>query len=338
MENWTLASPLWLALGLAIPAVLWLRGRRGQNVFAIPHVARWSGREPLRRSRVPVAAGCVGLLLLAVAMARPQKFEERKEVRQEGYDIVLAIDLSGSMLAEDTQVEGRRINRLQALKPIIEAFMNRRETDRIGVVTFGGQAYTLAPLSFDHRWLRGQIERLQVGLVEDGTAVGDALSLAVSRLGQPGRMEDGRRKGGFVILLTDGANNAGTMDPLQAAQIAESRGIPVYTIGAGREGRVPMPVFDEEGRKLGYRDVVSDLDEATLARIASQTGGRYFRAVDADTVNRAFAAIDAERVIEFDGKASLRTHEYFAFAGVPGLAFFLLAFMASRFRSPGGSS
>lgn len=330
MDGWTLASPLWLGLVLAIPVLSWLRGRRGQTVFAIPHSARWSGREPLRRSRFPVVMACAGLVLLAVAMARPQKLEERKQVRQEGYDIVLAIDLSGSMLAEDYEADGRRINRLQALKPIIEAFMNRREDDRIGVVTFGGQAYTLSPLSFDHRWLRGQIERLHVGLVEDGTAVGDALSLAVSRLGQPGRMQDGHRKGGFVILLTDGANNAGTIDPLQAAKIAEARGIPVYTIGAGRDGRVPMPIFDEAGRKLGYRDVVSDLDEVTLRQIARRTGGRYFRAANAETVNQAFAAIDDERKIEFDGKASSLTHEYYAVAAAPGLVLFFVAFSVAR--------
>lgn len=334
-DSWMFASPLWL-LGLAaIPAVAWLRSRRGTTVFVVPHVAKWWGRDPMPRSRVPALLMAVGLGLLVIGMARPQKIEERKQVRVEGYDIVLAIDLSGSMLAEDYQAEGRRLNRLQAVKPIIEAFMNRRENDRIGVVTFGGQAYTLAPLSFDHRWLRSQIERLKVGLVEDGTAIGDALSLAVSRLGQPGRTIDGDRKGGFLILLTDGANNAGTIDPRRAADLAAARGIPVYTIGAGRNGVVSMPVFDDAGRKLGYRQVVSELDEATLSEIARRTGGRYFRASDSRTIDAAFAAIDREQKIEFDGKTSLRTHELFATVAWPGLVLCLGGFALTRWRQRG---
>lgn len=335
MDQWIFASPLWLLLALVLPVVAWLRSRRGHRVFVVPHVSHWWGRDPLPRSRIPAVLALAGLLLLVVAMARPQKIEERRQVREEGYDIVLAIDLSGSMLAEDYQAEGSRLSRLQAMKPVIEAFMNRREHDRIGVVTFGGQAYTLAPLSFDHRWLRTQIERLQVGLVEDGTAVGDALSLAVSRLGQPGRTVEGERKGGFVILLTDGANNAGTIDPRKAADLAAARGIPVYTIGAGRDGVVKMPVFDDAGRKRGYRDVISDLDEGTLREIAARTGGRYFRARDSKTVNAAFAAIDRERKIEFDAKSSLRTDELYAAAAWPGLVLVLGAFALARWRQGG---
>ena len=330
MSEWTLESPEWLWLMLILPALAWLRGRRGQRVWLVPHVRQWWGRSPLQRSRAPAVIAAVGVALLVAAMARPQKIEERRQVRQKGYDIVLAIDLSGSMLAEDYEEGGRRINRLQAVKPIIEAFMNRRQSDRIGVVAFGGRAYTLAPLSFDHAWLRDQVGRLEVGLVEDGTAVGDALGLAISRLGQSARMKDGLREGGFVILLTDGANNSGLLDPLEAADLAAAKQIPVYTIGAGRDGRVPMPGFDDAGRKLGYRDVISDLDEPTLRAIARRTGGRYFRATDSGTVNAAFAAIDRERKIEFDAKANLRTHEVYEYAAWPGLALVLFAFALAR--------
>ena len=325
-----LESPSWLVLLALIPLVAWLRSRRSHTVVVVPHVARWVVGNPRRRSRAPLWLAGVGLALLVVAMARPQLVEERVQVQREGYDIVLAIDLSGSMLAEDYERGGERINRLQAVKPILEAFMRDREGDRIGVVVFGGQAYTLAPLSFDHRWLQQQIERLQVGLVEDGTAVGDALSLSVSRLLQGDRIEDGLRQGGFVILLTDGANNAGRIDPLAAAELAAARGIPVYTIGAGRGGRVPMPVFDEAGRKRGYRNVVSDLDEATLQRIAAHTGGRYFRATDSATVAEAFSAIDRAQKIEFDSQAELRTDELYAFAAGPGLLLVLAAFARAR--------
>jgi Ca-activated chloride channel homolog len=332
--GWTLADPLWLLLLLALPAIAWLRAQRGQPVFVVPFAARWAAPDVVPRSRLPLLLVNAGLVLLAVAMARPQQIDEKRQVRQKGYDIVLAVDLSGSMLAEDYESGGQRLNRLQAIKPIIEAFMQRRPNDRIGVVTFGGRAYTLAPLTSDHDWLGRQIERLQVGLIEDGTAVGDALSLAVSRLGQKDKIEDGQRLGGFAILLTDGANNAGSIDPLQAAELAKSKGIPVYTIGAGQQGAVPMPVFDQAGQKVGYQRVLSDLDEEMLSQIAETTGGRYFRAADSDTVDAAFAAIDGERQIEFDAKSTLDVQEFFQYAAWPGLILLLAGFYLAQPRRP----
>jgi Ca-activated chloride channel family protein len=328
--GWTLADPSWLLLLLALPAIAWLRRRRGRSVLVIPFVSRWSGRDAVPRSRRPEILVVAGLVLLAVALARPQRVDERKQVRQQGYDIVLAIDLSGSMLAEDYERGGERINRLQAIKPIIDAFIARRPSDRIGIVTFGGRAYTLAPLTSDHDWLHRQVRRLKVGLIEDGTAIGDGLSLALSRLDQSGRVENGRRLGGFAILLTDGANNAGSVDPLQAAEVAKSKGVPVYTIGAGQNGLVPMPVFDEAGRKLGYQDMVSDVDVPTLRAIAGETGGRFFRATDSDTVDEAFAAIDRERKIEFDTKANLNVQEFYAWAAWPALALLMAGFLLAR--------
>jgi Ca-activated chloride channel family protein len=329
-NEWTLASPAWLLLLLLLPLIASLRARRGQPVFVIPFVSRWAGREVGPHSRLPHVLLTLGIILLTVALARPQHIDEKRQAKQKGYDIMLAIDLSGSMLAEDYERGGDRINRLQAIKPIIEAFMARRPSDRIGVVAFAGRAYTLAPLTSDHEWLRRQLSRLKVGLIEDGTAVGDALSLAVARLEQPDRQQDGRRLGGFVILLTDGASNAGSVDPQAAAELAKAKGIPVYTIGAGQDGAVPMPVFDEDGRKLGYQRVLSDLDEASLQQIAETTGGRYFRAADADTADAAFAAIDKERKIDFEAKATIRAHELFAAAAWPGLALFAMGFWLAR--------
>jgi len=327
---WTLANPPWLLLLLALPAIVWLRARRGQPVFVIPYVTRWSGRDAIPRSRLPEVFVTVALVLLTIALARPQRIEAKKLVHQKGYDIMLAIDLSGSMLAEDYESGGKRINRLQAIKPIIEAFMARRPTDRIGVVTFGGRAYTLAPLTADHDWLRQQVGRLKVGLIEDGTAIGDALALSVSRLNQPDREEHGIRKGGFIVLLTDGASNAGSIAPLQAAELAQAKGIPVYTIGAGQDGAVPMPVFDEDGNKLGYQTMLSDLDEHALEQIADSTGGHYFRAMDSHTIDAAFAAIDREHKIEFDAKSNIRAQEFFQYAAWPGLALFIYGMWLAR--------
>jgi len=334
-----LRDPAWLALLFGLPLLAWLRARRGGVVWVVPFASHWSGGPGAARSRLPVLLLFAGIALLCLALARPQSVSERRFAQSEGYDLVLAIDLSGSMYAEDYERGGKRLNRLEAIVPILDAFTARRAGDRIGVVVFGGRAYTLAPLSFDHAWLRRQIERLRIGLFEDGTAIGDALALAVSRLAIGEHATGDTRKGGFVVLLTDGASNAGSVAPLEAARLAKARGIPVYAIGAGRPGLVPMPVFDERGAKLGYRQIQSDLDEPTLQRIADETGGRYFRAADSDTVDAAFAAIDAEKKIEFDARSQLRSEELFAWAAGPGLVCGVLAFaLAGSGRGAGGSA
>jgi len=321
--GWTLADPLWLLTFLLIPLGLWWRSRRSRPVLVIPRVARWAGAPAVSLGRLPSILSGIGLGLLIVALARPQQLEEKKQVRQKGYDIMLAIDLSPSMLAEDYEGPNGRINRVQAIQPIIEAFISRRPTDRIGVVIYGGRAYTLSPLTFDHEWLARQIRRLKVGLVEDATAVGDGLGLAVSRLEQAEKEKDGQRKGAFIILMTDGSNNSGVLAPMQAAELARAKGIPVYTIGAGQPGVVPMPVIDNAGRKLGYRQAISDLDEETLQRISDLTGGKFFRAMDVGTAEEAFAAIDKKQRIEFNAKAQLRAHEWYAAFAGPGAVAFL---------------
>lgn len=328
--GWTLAEPSWLLALLLLPLAVWWRSRRPRPVLVIPRVAKWAGAPAVSMGRMPSVLAAAGFLALVVALARPQQLEEKKQVRQKGYDIMLAIDLSPSMLAEDYEGPQGRINRLQAIQPIIEAFISRRPADRIGVVVYGGRAYTLSPLTFDHDWLARQIRRLKIGLVEDATAVGDGLGLAVTRLEQAERDKGGQRKGAFVILLTDGSNNSGVLAPLQAAELARSRGIPVYTIGAGRPGIVPMPVVDNAGRKLGYRQAISDLDEETLQQIASITDGKFFRAMDVGTAEAAFAAIDKRQRIEFNAKAQIRAHEWFAAFAAPGLACFFVGIALAR--------
>lgn len=327
--EWTVATPAWLLLAAALPVIGWLRARRGRPVLVVPFASQWS-TAGAPRSRIPEALVVAGIVMLAVALARPQQIDPRRQTRREGYDILLAIDLSGSMLAEDYVRDGRPLNRLQAIAPIIEAFIANRPDDRIGIVAFSGRAYTLAPLTADHDWLQRQVDRLQVGLIEDGTAIGDALALATRRLEQPDRLAEGLRPGGFIVLLTDGANNAGAVAPLEAAARARAAGIPVYTIGAGQDGFVPMPVFDAAGRRLGTREVVSDLDEPTMQMIADMTGGRYFRAADADTVAAGFAMIDRERKIEFDAARPLRAEERYAWFAVPGLLLVALGYAAAR--------
>jgi Ca-activated chloride channel family protein len=329
--DFQLADPLWLLALLALPLLVWMRGRRRVPVLLVPFAAAWHRPSLAAASRWPVLLGVLGLTLLIVALARPQRVEDKREVRTQGYDIMLAIDLSGSMLAEDYERAGERINRLQAIKPVIQAFITNRPNDRIGIVIFAGRAYTLAPLTFDHAWLARQTERLQIGLIEDGTAIGDGLGVALTRLEQSQREAGGQRQGAFVVLLTDGANNRGSLQPAQAAAIARARGIPVYTIGAGRDGFVPFPVRDSNtGRLLGYRQVMSDLDEGAMRELAAATGGQYFRAADSDTVASAFKAIDSARKIEFQAKSYLITTELFYWTAAPGLAALMLAAVLIR--------
>jgi Ca-activated chloride channel family protein len=245
---------------------------------------------------------------------------------------MLAVDLSGSMLSEDYEKGGERINRLQAIKPVIQAFIDRRTSDRIGVVVFSSQAYTLAPLTTDHEWLARQIERVKIGLIKDGTAIGDALGVALTRLDQAGRQTGGKRKGAFIVLLTDGANNMGAITPMQSAQLAQARGIPIYTIGAGRDGLVPYPNFDENGKKVSYSWVNADLDEDALRDIAQTTGGKFFRAAETGTIESAFQSIDSAEKIEFQAKSYLLTTELFSWLAVPGFALFGAGAWLSRSR------
>jgi Ca-activated chloride channel family protein len=328
MPNLVFKDPLWFAAVLILPLVIWLRRRRAVPVLLVPFAAAWHRPSLASTSRWPGLLAGFGLVLFIASLARPQKIEDKREVHSQGYDLILAIDLSGSMLAEDYEKSGERINRLQAIKPVVQAFINNRPNDRIGIVVFSGRAYTLAPLTFDHDWLSRQTERLKIGLIEDGTAIGDGLGIALTRLEQAAREENNRRKGAFVVLLTDGANNRGALTPAQATEIAKARGIPIYTIGAGKDGFVPYPVV-ENGRKV-YRRLMSDLDENALHEIADGTGGRFFRADDVDTIESAFKAIDRAQKIEFQAQSYLVTTELFPWIAGPGAAFLLLGALLSR--------
>ena len=330
MNHLVFKDPIWLLALAALPLILWLRGRRRVPVLLVPFAAAWHRPSLATPSRWPVGLAFTGIILLIVSLARPQRVEDKREVHSQGYDIVLAVDLSGSMLAEDYVRDGERINRLQAIKPVIQAFIEKRPADRIGVVLFSGRAYTMAPLTFDHDWLAKQLERVRIGMIEDGTAIGDGLGVSLTRLEQAKRESGGKRQGAFIVLLTDGANNRGALTPAQATELAKARGIPVYTIGAGQDGLVPFPVFDEKGRKIGYRRVPADLDEGALREIANATGGKFFRAFDTDTVESAFKAIDKAQKIEFQAKSYLLTTELFTWLAAPGLGLLVLAALFAR--------
>jgi Ca-activated chloride channel family protein len=314
------ANPAWFAALLVLPLALWLRERGRLPVLIVPYASAWHRPSTLGASRWPTFLSCAGLVLVVCALSRPQRTEDRREVRHEGYDIVLCIDLSSSMLSEDYERAGQRLNRLDAIRPVIQAFIEKRPDDRIGIVLFSGRAYTLSPLTLDHDWISRQLERVQIGLIEDGTAIGDGLGVALTRLEQSSHETGGRRKGAFIVLLTDGSNNRGALAPMQAASIAHARGIPIYTVGAGRDGIVPVPVFDQ-GRKIGYTNQMADLDEGALRDLASATGGQFFRAAEVGTIESAFRSIDRSQKIEFQAHSYLTTTELFPWAAIPALGF-----------------
>jgi Ca-activated chloride channel family protein len=313
----------WLLAALVLPLVIWLRWRRGVPALIVPFAASWWKPVLVPATRLPAILMSAGIVLLVVALARPQKMEIRTEARQEGYDIMLAIDLSGSMLAEDFEKDGVRLNRLQAIKPVIKAFINDRPNDRIGLVVFAGRAYTLAPLTADHAWLARQTERLKIGLLEDGTAIGDGLGVALTRLEQSKNDKTTKRPSAFIVLLTDGSNNRGVLKPAQASEIAKTRGITVYTIAAGRAGSAPFPIFDETGKVMGYRRILTDIDEDALRDIAKTTGGSYFRTDSPDTIAAAFQAIDGAKKIRFETKIR-RAHDLFPWLVTGSLGLFLV--------------
>lgn len=333
MTSFTFHNPLWFLVLLLVPLLVWARNRKRLPVLVVPFAAEW--HRPDMGPRIPwqAASAYLGMLLVIVALARPQSLETTRETQLQGYDIVLAIDLSGSMDAEDYTRDGSPINRLQAVKPVLEAFIRRRPTDRIGIVVFAGRAYTFAPLTFDHDWLRRQTTRIGIGLLEDGTAIGDGLGVALSRLNQGAHDGGEKREGAFVVLLTDGANNAGALDPRQAAALAAERGVTVYTLGAGKDGVVPVPVRDASGKRIGTRPMMSDLDEVLLRDIANKTNGEYFRVADADTIEKAFAAIDQAKKIEFQSRSQVVTEELFPRFAVPGLILIVLATIGTAVRA-----
>ena len=241
---------------------------------------------------LPIALRAAALALIVVASARPQTIEHEEKTTTEGVDIVLAIDISGSMLARDF-----RPDRLTAAKEVAAQFVANRQGDRIGLVVFAGEAFTQTPLTTDQSTLQTLLGRLRSGVVEDGTAIGNGLATAVNRL----RESDSKSK--VIILLTDGVNNSGHIAPKTVAEIAKEQNIKVYTIGIGRNGTAPYPVFDERGREVYTVDMKVEIDEKILEAIAEQTGGEYFRATNKSTLEEIYKKIDSmekSKVEKFD--------------------------------------
>jgi Ca-activated chloride channel family protein len=318
----TLAHPYLLLLLAALPAVAWWKRKHSQQaaflysstqlVKGVAEIGRWSP------GRILALLRWGALVLFIFGLARPQFVESETTVRASGVDIVAAIDLSGSMAAEDPgfTIRGEQVNRLEVAKDVLKRFVQKRPNDRIGLVAFAGRAYIAAPLTLDHDFLLQNIDRLSLGLIEDGTAIGSGLSAAVNRL------QEVKSKSKIVILMTDGQNNAGKVPPLTAAEAAEALRVKIYTIGVGTRGMGRMPVPDRFGRKM-YHNVPVDIDEKTLTAMAEKTSGKYYRADNADALRKIYDEIDKLERTEIETKKYVQVKELFPWAVVPGLALLL---------------
>lgn len=320
------AHPWFLLLLLLLPPLAWLRQRRGQqpaflysSVALVKHVAG-IGRSHV--GRILSRLRWLALVLFIIGLARPQLGWGEAKVRAAGIDIVVALDLSGSMRSEDFQLRGRPANRLDVAKEVLTAFIRKRPNDRIGLVAFAARPYIASPPTLDHDFLLETISHLNIGSVEDGTAIGSALTAALNRL------RDLQGRGKIIILMTDGQNNAGKVPPLTAAEAAQTLNVKVYAIGVGTRGKAPMPFIQNGYRVTRMIDV--NIDEDTLQQIANRTGGSYFRATDTDRLRQIYEQIDRLEKTEVEVKKYQRYQELFPLVVLPGLVVLLLELILSQ--------
>jgi Ca-activated chloride channel homolog len=283
--NITFAQREFLWILTIIPvlvAAYFLIHRRKQTEVSFSSFQNFLGYKPSFRQRLhhlPFVLWVLACSAIVVALARPQSSSSGQNVTTEGIDIIMALDISASMLAEDFKP-----NRIEAAKRVAEEFIDGRPTDRIGLVIFSGESFTQCPITSDHSVLKNLFAGIQSGMLADGTAIGEGLATAVSRI------KESKAKSKVIILLTDGVNNIGEISPQTAGEIAKTFNIRVYTIGVGTHGSAPYPVKTPFG--IQYQNVPVDIDEATLKEIAGETGGKYFRATNTTKLREIYAEID----------------------------------------------
>jgi Ca-activated chloride channel family protein len=314
MNGITFAEPLYLYILAVIPAMIAFYVIKQQKTSAS---LRMPGLQPFATAgmtfrhylrHILFALRIIALILLIIVLARPQATDKFQNTSTEGIDIVLTLDISGSMLARDF-----RPDRLEASKNVATEFISGRPYDRIGLVVFSGESFTQCPLTTDHAVLVNLLREIQSGMIEDGTAIGMGLATAVNRI------KDSEAKSKVIILLTDGVNNRGEIAPATAAGIAKTYGIRVYTIGVGTQGMAPYPVKTPYG--IQYQDMPVEIDEAILREISQTTGGKYFRATDNDKLVQVYNEIDKLEKSKIDVKQFSRKDEkYF----IPALIAFCL--------------
>jgi Ca-activated chloride channel family protein len=315
MNRITFAEPLFLYLLVVIPMMIVfyiLKWQKTSASLRMPGLNQFANagttfRHYLRH--ILFAFRIIAIALLVVVLARPQATDKFQDISTEGIDIVLTLDISGSMLARDF-----RPDRLEASKNVATEFISGRPYDRIGLVVFSGESFTQCPITTDHAVLINLLREIQSGMVEDGTAIGMGLATSINRI------KDSEAKSKVIILLTDGVNNKGEIAPATAAGIAKTYGIRVYTIGVGTQGMAPYPVQTPFG--IQYQDMPVEIDEAILREISQTTGGKYFRATDNDRLIQVYNEIDKLEKSKIDVRQFSRKEEKFLFPAI--IAIFLL--------------
>ncbi len=321
----TLADPAWLALLALLPLLAWHHHRRpGTGAVTYSRLPRSAGGR--WRLHLPFYLRLLALAALVVALARPQLGYAWEESLTQGIDIEIALDVSGSMGAEDFQPK----NRLTVAKEVVKKFISGRTGDRIGLVVFSGRALTQAPLTTDHQMLRFLVDSVDLGRLPPGTAIGVALATAAARL------KDSTAKSRVIVLVTDGVNNAGEIDPRSAAALADGLGIRVYTVGVGTGGRVPVRVEmgDPTTGQTTIQRVLRQMpvDEDLLREIAHRTGGRFWRATDRDALAAVFDTIDHLEKTPLKTKRFVRYREVYQPLAWGGLALLLLPLLPAALK------
>src|SRR3954451_893920 len=292
----TFAHPWLLLLLLAIPLLAYLRGKRGPAAaltFSSTATLRAIGKESV--SRVGKFLRTLVFLTLAffiVGLARPQLGKSLTQIEASGIDIILALDVSGSMLTKDFTIGGDEAARLDAIREVTRKFIEGRSNDRIGIIAFAGRPYVVSPMTLDHDWLLQNLERVRIGLVEDGTAIGSAMASAANRL------NDKHSKSRVIVLLTDGENNSGKISPNTAAEAVKALKIHFYAIGAGINGIAPAPIYTSRGPmtdalgNIFYQNQHVEFNEAGLKQVTQIADGKFYRATDTKSLEQIYSDID----------------------------------------------
>ena len=315
IDNW--ANPEYLYILLVIPLLIvwyWFRNKKSTAELRFSGIQAFDGIAPSPKTWLIhglFVLRIFAISLIAIALARPQSISTKQNVHIEGIDIVMSIDVSGSMLARDFKPD-----RLEAAKEVAAEFIAKRPNDRVSLVIFSGEAFTQVPLTTDHQMITNIFSEVKSGMIEDGTAIGDGLATSVSRL----QNSDAISK--VIILITDGVNNSGSVDPISAAEMAHMFGIRVYTIGIGSMGTAPYPVQTAFGIQMQQMQV--QIDEELLEKIAGMTGGRYFRADNNKKLKEIYKEIDTLEKSKIDIQEFRKKHEAFVPFALLALVLFTL--------------
>lgn len=323
LSDVTFKYPFLLYLLAIVPLMIfwyWRKLRTYSPDISYSSLSIFETIKPTLRERLvhlPFALRTIALILLIVALARPQSFSAGENVYTEGIDIAILLDISGSMLAEDFKP-----NRLDAAKDVIDEFIAGRTSDKIGLVVFAGKSFTQCPLTIDYSVLRNLLKDIESGMIVDGTAIGTAIANGVNRL------KDSEGKSKIIILLTDGVNNSGEVDPITAAQIAQTFGIRIYTVGVGTIGKAPYPFKTPFG--IQYQMVPVEIDEAVLKQVSEITDGYYFRATDNKKLEEIYKEIDTMEKTRVEITSYRNAKELFYGWAGGGLLLLLLELLLSR--------